>query len=123
MVLGIMALLLSVGVYSMLNVTRGGEEAKAKGDVRAIVTNLIRYQTKSRILPTNEQGLKALVTKPSVAPVPEQWQQMMKEIALMDPWAKEYQYRNPGKRNPDSFDVFSLGKDGKEGTDDDIGNW
>ena len=123
LVLGIIALLLSAGVYYMVGVIGSGEEAKVKADVQAISANLIRYQTKSRSLPTQEQGLMALAERPTTPPEPSAWTQMMKRQALIDPWAKEYQYRNPGKHNPDSFDVYSLGKDGKEGTEDDIGNW
>ena len=42
---------------------------------------------------------------------------------IIDPWGNPYQYRRPGKRNPEEFDIFSMGKDGQEGTEDDIGNW
>ncbi|MDF1814848.1 MAG: type II secretion system major pseudopilin GspG [Verrucomicrobiales bacterium] len=123
LVLGIMALLLSAGVYYMVGVIGSGEEAKVKADVQAISASLIRYQTKARSLPTQEQGLKSLAERPTTPPQPEAWQQFMKKKALVDPWAREYQYRNPGTKNPESFDVYSLGKDGKEGTEDDIGNW
>jgi len=40
-----------------------------------------------------------------------------------DPWGNDYRYKNPGEHNPDSVDVFSIGPDGQEGTEDDIGNW
>lgn len=123
LVLGIMALLLSVGVYYMVGVVGSGEEAKVKADVQAISASLVRYQTKSRMLPTTEQGLKALVERPTTPPQPEEWSKFLKEKALKDPWGREYQYRYPGIKTPESYDVYSLGKDGKEGTEDDIGNW
>ena len=44
----------------------------------------------------------------------------MDPSALSDPWGHPYQYRNPGKRHPEGFDVYSLGPDGKDGTADDI---
>lgn len=47
----------------------------------------------------------------------------MKPDGLMDPWARKITYRNPGKRNAGGYDVFSLGPDGLENTEDDIGNW
>jgi general secretion pathway protein G len=47
----------------------------------------------------------------------------VQKSALKDPWGEPYQYRNPGLKNPDSFDLFSKGQDKTEGTEDDIGNW
>lgn len=41
----------------------------------------------------------------------------------VDPWGDKYIYEFPGKHNPGSYDLMSLGPDGKRGTDDDIGNW
>jgi general secretion pathway protein G len=41
----------------------------------------------------------------------------------LDPWGDEYIYEFPGKHNPGSYDLMSVGPDGKRGTDDDIGNW
>lgn len=123
LVLGIIALLLSSGVFMMVGVMGSGEEAKAKANVQAISASLIRYQIKARSLPSQEQGLKALAVRPTTPPKPQAWSKLLKKEALTDPWTREYQYRNPGKNNPESYDVFSLGKDGKEGTEDDIGNW
>jgi len=40
-----------------------------------------------------------------------------------DPWGNEYMYRYPGMHNPDGYDLFSKGKDGAEGGDDDVKNW
>ena len=41
----------------------------------------------------------------------------------VDPWGNPYIYYFPGKHNPGSYDLLSTGPDGKEGTEDDIGNW
>jgi general secretion pathway protein G len=40
-----------------------------------------------------------------------------------DPWGRPYKFVTPGKHNPETFDVYSLGPDGQDGTEDDIGNW
>ena len=48
---------------------------------------------------------------------------MMQTKELMDPWGEFYQYRNPGTKNPNMFDVYSKGPDKTEGTPDDVGNW
>ncbi len=42
---------------------------------------------------------------------------------LDDPWNRQYQYRAPGTHNPNAYDLWSVGPDGKDGTGDEIGNW
>ncbi len=123
LVLFIISLLLGGGVYLMQNVGRDAEIMKAQADVKTWETNLIRYKTKALMLPTQAQGLEAMVKEPSAEPKPKMWIPMAKPEALMDPWTHKYQYRNPGKHNAQSYDVYSLGPDGVEGTADDVGNW
>lgn len=123
LVLGIIGLLLGLGVYSMTGVLGDADEGKAKADIKNFDANLIRYKTKAGIYPTTEQGLKALVERPSSGPAPRSWKQYLKEAALTDPWSNPYQYRYPGKHNPESYDIYSWGPDLKDGTEDDIGNW
>ncbi len=123
LVLGIIALLVGMGTYMMVNVLGDAEEGKVKADIQTLKASLIRYKTKGGIYPTTEQGLKALVTKPSDGPQPRSYKTLLSEQALYDPWGNLYQYRRPGRNNPEDFDIYSLGPDGKEGTDDDIGNW
>jgi len=61
---------------------------------------------------------------PADLPNPARWNGPYVERELgPDPWGNDYRYKNPGEHNPDSIDIFSLGPDGIEGTDDDIGNW
>lgn len=124
LVLGIIALLVGMGTYMMVNVLGDAEEGKVKGDIQTLSASLIRYKTKGGLYPTTEQGLEALVNKPSDGPQPRSYTKLLSsEQALIDPWGFKYQYRRPGKRNPDTYDIFSIGPDGKEGTEDDIGNW
>jgi len=57
-------------------------------------------------------------------PNPQRWTGPYLERAPgPDPWGNAYRYKNPGKHNPDSVDIFSIGPDGQQGTEDDIGNW
>ncbi|MEZ0387621.1 MAG: type II secretion system major pseudopilin GspG [Verrucomicrobium sp.] len=123
LVLFIIALILGGGVYLMQNVSQDAEASKASSDIKTWETNLIRYKTKALVLPTQQQGLEALVNIPTTEPVPKRWSSLAKPEALMDPWGKPYQYRNPGKKNASSYDLYSMGPDGQEGTVDDIGNW
>ena len=123
MVLGIVALLLGVGVPMMVGVMSEADEGAVVADFRTLETSLVRYKTRARAFPTTEQGLDALVNQPKSAPVPDNWKQVLKPKGIIDPWKRPYKYVYPGKFNPDSYDIYSMGPDGKEGTEDDIGNW
>ena len=123
LVLGIIAILAGLGTFFMTDVLGDAEEGKVRADIQTMKGNLIRYKTKGGIYPTTEQGLEALVRKPTTGPQPRSHKQFVDEAALYDPWGNPYQYRRPGTHNPEEFDIFSLGKDGEEGTEDDIGNW
>jgi len=123
LVLGIIALLVGMGTFMMVDVLGDAEEGKVKGDIQTMKANLIRYKTKGGIYPSSEQGLKALVSKPSDGPQPRSYKSLMREEALLDPWGNIYQYRRPGRQNPEEYDIYSWGKDGQDGTEDDIGNW
>jgi general secretion pathway protein G len=87
----------------------------AQGDVLAIGTQLKLYRDLNGSFPTTEQGLDALVTRPTFSPVPEHWRQLVYSHSLYDPWHRKLQYR---QQDADSFDLFSLGPDGVESSDD-----
>jgi general secretion pathway protein G len=71
-------------------------------------------------MPSTEQGLQALVTQPSSEPKPTRWYQFLKKVPR-DPYGTNYIYFNPGRKNPNGFDLYSAGKDRKPDTADD--NW
>jgi general secretion pathway protein G len=123
LVLFIIALILGGGVYLMQNVGQDAQISKARADIKAWETNLIRYQTQNMTLPTQQQGLESMVNKPTADPQPKFWRPLAKPELLRDPWGHPYQFRNPGVHNQQGYDIFSLGPDGQEGTPDDIGNW
>jgi len=99
--------------------------ARAQADIATLHDALQFYKLDNRDYPSTEQGLKALVTRPSTAPVPENWAaDGYIERLPQDPWGRDYLYLNPGLRG--RVDVFSFGADGEaggEGADADIGNW
>ncbi|HUF62805.1 MAG TPA: type II secretion system major pseudopilin GspG [Verrucomicrobiales bacterium] len=121
LVLAIIALLIGAGVMKLSGVLTTGQETTARMDLGAVESALRMYQIDSGFLPTTEQGLGALVNQPSTQPIPKRWKQQVKEIPI-DPWGNPYQYRRPGLKNSDGFDLWSWGKDGIE-SNDDIGNW
>ena len=99
--------------------------AAAKQDIFTIMQSLKLYKLDNRRYPTTEQGLAALVQKPSQAPVPQSWSAGgYLEKLPNDPWGQPYQYLNPGLHG--EIDVMSFGADGQpggQGADADIGNW
>jgi general secretion pathway protein G len=95
----------------------------ARQDISAVMQALKLYKLDNRRYPSAEQGLQALVTKPTTAPVPENWKSYLDKLPL-DPWGKPYQYVMPGLKG--EVDVMSFGADGVsggEGFDADIGSW
>jgi general secretion pathway protein G len=121
-VLTIIALLMGMVIFQVRDLTAGAKPEKVKADLLTFKEMLATYQLDNGSLPTSEQGIKALWSKPTVEPIPPRWRKQLDEETL-DPWGHPYQYRNPGKHNPDSYDLFSMGEDGLPDTDDDIGNW
>src|SRR3569623_70381 len=116
----IIGILVWLGIFAMNGGPTDTDCPRSFADIRTLETNLVRYRNMAGCLPSQEQGLEALVKRPSGDPIPTDWHALMDRRALIDPWGHPYQYRNPGKNKPDGYDVFSLGKDGVEGTEDDV---
>jgi general secretion pathway protein G len=97
----------------------------AKADIATLMQALKLYRLDNQRYPTSEQGLNALVAKPTLPPVPANWKPNgYLERLPLDPWGNPYQYLNPGLRG--EIDVFSFGADGQPGGtgyDADIGSW
>ncbi len=98
--------------------------SKAKSDIRVLESSLELYKLDNFVYPSTEQGLNALVNKPS-GDNAKNWREggYIKKLNK-DPWGNEYRYQFPGSNA--EFDVFSLGADaavGGEGEAADIGNW
>ena len=122
LVVMIIAVLAGSAIFFMGDNLGVAQKVRVEADFRTIKTQLTTYQGLNGFLPTTEQGLKALMTKPESSPKPRSWQKLMEQVPL-DPYGYEYQYVSPGVHNPDSYDIFSAGRDRKPGTPDDIGNW
>lgn len=89
-----------------------------KGDFQSISSALRAYKINADQYPSTEQGLQALVERPTIPPLPEDWVQFL-EMIPADPWKRVYQYRLVGEAPEDRFELRSFGKDGIEGTKDD----
>jgi len=124
-VIAILAILAALIVPKVMSRPDEARVVAAKQDIAALMQALKLYRLDTKRYPTTEQGLQALVAKPSQAPVPDNWKAggYVEKLPL-DPWGKPYQYLNPGLHG--EIDVFSYGADGVpsgEGFDADIGNW
>ncbi|MGB8147314.1 MAG: type II secretion system major pseudopilin GspG [Azonexus sp.] len=121
-ILGVLAALIVPKVMGRPDEAR---MAAARQDIFTIMQSLKLYKLDNRRYPTTEQGLAALVQKPSQAPLPQNWSAGgYLERLPNDPWGQPYQYLNPGLHG--EIDVMSFGADGQpggQGVDADIGNW
>jgi general secretion pathway protein G len=127
----IMVVIVILGILAALVVPRvldRPDEARAvaaRADIAAIVQALKLYRLDNQRYPTTEQGLAALVTRPTQAPLPPNWKPNgYLERLPKDPWGHPYQYLNPGLRG--EIDVYTFGADGQPGgtgVDAEIGSW
>jgi general secretion pathway protein G len=103
------------------------EQAKiavAKADVNSNIAMALKlYELDNGSFPTGTEGLNALLTQSAMGTAASNWNGPYLEKAPIDPWGSPYQYKYPGSHNPTGYDLFSMGRDGIAGTDDDVGNW
>ena len=124
-VIVIMGIMASLIVPKIMGRPDEARVVASKQDIASILQALKLYRLDNQRLPSTEQGLQALVTKPSSPPVPSNWKSDGYLDRLpKDPWGNPYQYLSPGLTG--DIDVFSFGSDGAiggEGNDADIGSW
>ncbi|QJD57623.1 type II secretion system major pseudopilin GspG [Pseudomonas sp. gcc21] len=122
----ILGILAAVVVPRVMDRPDQARVTKAENDIRALESALNLYRLDNFNYPTTEQGLQALVTRPSGDATARNWRTGGYIDRLQkDPWGREYQYRRPGRADRE-YDLFSLGADGRPGGEDanaDIGNW
>jgi general secretion pathway protein G len=125
----LMVVLVIIGVLAALivpNVLDRADDARvtaARTDVNNLMQALKLYKLDNQRFPTADQGLDALIRKPTTGTVSPNWKPYLDKLPA-DPWGRPYQYINPGVQG--EIDVFSLGADGQpggEGKDAEIGSW
>ena len=113
-ILGILASIVAPNVIGNVDKSR---VVKAKQDIRAIESALQMYRVDNFRYPTTDQGLQALVEKPSSGTVAKNWQKGGYIPKLpKDPWQNEYQFISPGESG--DYDIYTLGADGVPGGED-----
>ncbi len=125
----LMVVLAIIGVLAALivpNVLGRADDARvtaARTDVGNLMQALKLYKLDNQRFPSTEQGLNALILKPTTEPVPGNWKPYLDKLPS-DPWGRPYQYLNPGIKG--EVDVLSFGADGQaggEGNNADLGSW
>ncbi len=118
----LMVVIIILGVLATFIVPRFMEEpekakvAKAKIEIESLSSAIKMFKLDNGFYPSTEQGLKALVEKPTVGRIPTHWREggyLEKKAVPKDPWGNEYLYLSPSPRG--DFEIISYGADGREG--------
>lgn len=123
----IMGILSTVFSLKIIDHIHDSKVARAKTDIQTLESALDLYRMDNGIYPTTDQGLRALIEKPEISPLPARWRKggyLKKPQLPIDPWNNEYVYLCPGINF--DYDVISRGADGEmEGEDEnkDISSW
>jgi general secretion pathway protein G len=126
LIIGLLGGIVGVVIFGQVDQAR---VTTARTQIKQIESALEFYRLDNGRYPTTEQGLRALVEKPTSAPEPRRWRRegyLQGGAVPTDPWGEPFQYEQPGTRNPYTFDLWSLGADGAPGGEDvdaEIGNW
>ncbi len=126
LIMGLLMSLVGITVFSQVDRARA---TTARAKMAQLESALEFYRLDNSRYPSTEQGLEALITKPSSAPEPRNYPRggyLKSADGLDDPWGERFLYESPGQHNPHAFDVWSLGADASTGgsdSDADIGIW
>jgi general secretion pathway protein G len=122
-VLTIIGILVGSGAWMMMGWIDEARYEKARMAIRDIDLAIKGFERGNYSRPpTQDQGLQALVVRPTSEPAPQRWRQYISAEQLLDPWGNEYQYKTPGEKSGQKYDLWSLGENAEDETDD-IGNW
>lgn len=121
LVMVILSILAAVVVPKFVGQSERARITAAHTDISTLEGALDLFELDAGRYPTTEEGLTALIQQP---PNVNEWHgSYIKRSMPLDPWKHQYVYKCPGEHNTDSYDLYSLGPDGQEGGNDDIGNW
>lgn len=120
LVLVILATLAAIVVPKFAGRTEQARITAAETQINNLELVLDTYEVDNGFYPKGSNGLEDLVEQPGNT---QNWRGPYVDEIPLDPWGKEYIYECPGKHNTSSFDIMSMGPDGRTGGDDDIANW
>jgi general secretion pathway protein G len=115
----ILGLLATLVIPNITGYTEKAKREKARADIASLEGALELFKADSGFYPSTEQGLDALVYKPTTGRVPAKWMEggYFKKGIPLDPWGNRYVYFAPGRRG-EGYEIISLGSDGQESDDD-----
>lgn len=126
LIIGLLGGIVGVVIFGQVDSAR---VTTTRTQIKQVESALEFYRLDNGRYPTTEQGLRALVEKPTGAPEPRRWRRegyLQGGAVPSDPWGEPFQYVQPGSHNPYTFDLWSLGADsapGGEDVDAEVGNW
>lgn len=124
LVMAILVILLGLVAPRFMGTQKKANINAAKSQIGLFKPALDMYATDLNTYPATEQGLVSLVEVPSDLENPKKWTGPYLDKLPKDPWGNDYQYAYPPSNGKKDFpDIWSLGPDGEDGTDDDITNW
>lgn len=119
----ILGILAAVIVPKVINRPEQARIVRAQEDIASLDNAMDLYKLDNGYYPSTDQGIQALVTKPTSDPAPQNWRQYLKQVPN-DPWGRPYQYLNPGTHGDiDIFTYGATGQPGGTGENAEIGNW
>src|SRR3954454_5922457 len=98
LVVMIIALLAGAAIYMMRGNVDTAKLVRAGADVENIMTQLQMYEVMNGTFPSTQQGIQALVERPSGEPQPRKWRKLIDAVPL-DPWGNPYLIRNPATKS------------------------
>jgi len=126
-VLAIIAALAVVVAPSIFRNVGDAKTSAAQSQLQAFALALDAYRLDNDGYPTSDQGLGALRTLPTSGEPPRNWRgPYLQRVVPLDPWNRPYMYVSPGIENPKTYDLYTLGRDGRiggEGEDADVTSW
>ena len=126
-VIAIIATLAAVVAPQVFRNVGDAKASAAKSQIEIFALALDSYRLDNDVYPSTDQGLAALRVLPTSGDLPRNWRgPYLRKTVPLDPWGRPYVFVSPGRENPQSYDVYSLGRDGKiggEGEDADITSW
>jgi general secretion pathway protein G len=121
LVLAILGILAAIVVPKFAGRTEQARITAAQSQIATFSTALDAFEIDNGFYPKGKDGLLALVQQPGDS---RTWKgPYLKSDIPSDPWGNPYLYEYPGRRNAASYDLISMGPDGREGTDDDVANY
>jgi general secretion pathway protein G len=121
LVLVILGILAAIVVPKFSGRTEQARETAARTQIATFGTALDSFEVDVGYYPKGRNGLNDLFTQPRDA---QNWRgPYIKNEIPKDPWQNDYVYECPGKNNPSSYDLLSMGPDARAGTEDDITNY